>query len=143
MIELKIGGEQIDKSLRHASVDLQADGITETPPQDGFLNGFKQVVCFQLLNGQFSITSQVKEVCFQDLHLREEHAEIGNNHLLQPDEGDFGSARRKRDQLRQGIGNFNAGKSLLAIAVGYDSGNIQAEVGDVRKGTTLVNGKRR
>ena len=105
--------QKLENGGRDARVHLKPDHGAEPPAPDGFLDGFQKIVAFQLLNGHFGIARDMERMRFHDFKPGKQSLQIGRDQLLQPDElrGPDG------DQLRQRVGNLDAGEAFRALRV--------------------------
>ena len=142
LAELQIRGQQFNQLRGHAAIDLHANHVAETAAPDGFLDAFQQIVCFQFLNRKFGVASDMEERRVENLHLRKKRAEIVDDHLFQPNEGDLAGVGRNLDQLGQRIGHLDPGEPLNAVAVRNHRSHVQTEVGDVRERPAGIDGQR-
>ena len=151
--QFQVLGEDLQHLRRHRLVDFDAHYIGEAALPHAFFDRLQQVAGFQVLNLAVGIAGDVEGMRFEDRHAGKQVAQVGSDQLLQPDERllldhRLGAALRlgspaQWDQLRQRIGNLDARKVLFAFAAAQHHRQIQAQVRDVRKRPSGIEGQRR
>ncbi len=138
-IQLQLAGQKFDHRLRRVRVHLQTHRVAKTTLPHSLLDGFKQIVRFQFLDGDFGVASEMKDVSPQNLQARKQMLQIGDDQLLQPNKTVFAGRsagvgrKRYRKQLGQSIGNLHASEVFRTAGLAHRHRDIQAKVRNVRK----------
>src|SRR5208337_2658242 len=108
------------------------------------LDRLQQVPSFQVLDLAVGVAGDVEGMGIEDFHAREKSSQVGDDQLLQPDEGLFLNGRlfrtafrswrcAHRNQLRQRVGNLHPRKVLFTIGSAQKNREIQTQVRNVRE----------
>ena len=124
----------------------------EAPLPHARFDAFEQVLRFQFFDRHVGVARDVKRMRFQHLHSREQRTQMSRDHLFQPDEFEMGlraaalllgrGGAVHGNQRRQRIGNLDAREAFITLGVADERGQVQAEVGNVRKGTSRIESQR-
>ncbi len=80
----QIRDQQLESIVCDIVIDSQLDDATKTAHPDTLLHGLQQVAGFDLLDLHIIITNDAERMNVQDLHPREEIAEVGGDDLFHP-----------------------------------------------------------
>ena len=134
--------DQLPDRLRHRPVDLEPDGLGRSLalPEDRLDRG-QEVVGLVDLQVEVQVARDPERVHRHDLHPREQHVEVGGDHLFLRDETfTVGQRQQARDVRR----HLHAREPAdLRRRVARDDGEVQRQVGDVREGVRRIHRQRR
>ena len=127
---------------------MQTHRVAKTALPHCLLDGFEQIVRFQLLDGDFGVAGEMKDVRPQNLQARKQMLQIGDDQLLQPNKTVFAGRQRRgrqeghRKQLGQSIGNLHASEVFRTAGLAHRHRDVQAKVRNVRKRPARIESQR-
>ena len=120
-LQFQIVGQDLQHRRGHVFRDFHANHVGKAPLPHAFLHRLQQIAGFQVLNGDFGVARDMEGMRLQNLHAREQRRQVGDNHLLNPDEALLlagaaswisSSSPAQRHQRGQGVRNLDARKVL-------------------------------
>ena len=124
--------QQVPDRRRGIGGDLQPDRFPEAAALQFELHRGQKVSGFVLPHGQVGVSGHPEGVVLPDGHGREEHVQVGCDHLLEGHEplavGHDHEARKQRGDLHPGY------PALAGDRIDHPHDQVQRKVGDIREG---------
>ena len=114
----------------HRPLDLEADGLAESPPAKLLLDRHEEIVGLVLLEREVGVARHPEQVVLEDIHPREQHVEVRLDDLVDQDE----VIRLDFDEPRQDRWNLDPGEPGLArLRIAQPDRDREAQRRDVRE----------
>ncbi len=139
--EAELLGQPLDRRLRGARVDLQADHGKEPAAAQLLLEGEEEVVGGVVVEGQVGVPGDPEDTGLPDVHAGEQLVEERHHDLLEWDEALAPGQGQEAVDVRR---DLHPGEALAAssCAAAHLDADVEREVGDVGEGVARVDGQR-